>query len=320
MCRFFLKLSFIFLLAIFIMPVMSDTAEGKYPDRGITIICPYGVGGPTDSYVRVVAKELETIIGQNVKVLNIVGGQSVPAFNKFQGEPADGYTIMAISAGEIINTILGRYDYRKITPVAICQRDQGLFWVPQKSKFTSFKDVIEDAKTNPNKQKWTGGVQFTEVLVSLVCQKAGIDIEYAPYKSSNEAMSALAGGFYDVGYKEISGVIGLWRAKKIRPVVVLTEKRLQKFPEIPTAREFGVDMTLGRWRGLGVKKGTSPEIVDYIVSSVEKALQSKAYKDYAEKTYTNLRPGFAPSVEAKKIMDEEHEVYKKIMTKLGMVK
>jgi len=309
-----------FFATILFVGSMIGSAQGAYPERDITIVCPFGVGGPTDSYIRVVAMELEKIIGQKVKVLNIVGGQSVPAFKKVQGEPGDGYTIMAISDSDIINTVFGRYDIREMTPIARIQRDQGLFWVPQNSRFAGLKEVLEDAKANPDKQKWVGAVQFEEAIAALFMNRAGIKAPYTPYKHSDEAMAALAGGFFDVGYKEISGVYGLWEAKKIRPIVVLTEKRLEKYPDIPTAREFGIDVTLGRWRGVGVRKGTPPEIVSFLEGAFTKAIQSKRYQEYAEKTFTNLRPGFMPSKEAISAMEEDFVLFGDIMKSIGMVK
>ena len=310
----------VFATALVVAGFMPGSTLAAYPDRDITIVCPFGVGGPTDSYIRVVGMELEKILKLNVKVLNIVGGQSVPAFKKVMSEPADGYTIMAMADSDIINSVFGRYDVRELTPVAIIQRDQGLFWVPQKSKFNGMKEILADAKANPGKQKWTGAIQFEEVIAALFMSKAGIKAQYTPYKDSNEAMPALAGGFFDVGYKEISGVVGLWEAKKIRPVVVLTEKRLEKYPDIPTARELGVDVTLGRWRGVGVKKGTSPEIIAFLEQAFTKAIQTKTYQEYADKTFTNLRPGFKPSQEAQKAMEEDFVLYGNIMKSIGMVK
>jgi putative tricarboxylic transport membrane protein len=313
-------LAIVFSAVIICVGLMPGSTPAAYPERDITIVCPFGVGGPTDSYIRVVAIELEKIVGQKVKVLNIVGGQSVPAFKKVQGEPADGYTIMAISDSDIINSILGRYDIREMAPIAMVQKDQGLFWVPQNSRFAGLKEVLADAKANPGKQKWVGAIQFEEVVVALFMSRAGVKAQYTPYKDSNEAVAALAGGFFDVGYKEISGVYGLWEAKKIRPIVVLTEKRLEKYPDIPTARELSVDVTLGRWRGVGVKKGTSPEILSFLEGAFTKAVQSKIYQEFAEKTFTNLRPGFKLSEETKKAVDEDFILYGEIMKSIGMVK
>ncbi len=313
-------LAVVFSVAIVCVGLVSGPTLAAYPERDITIVCPFGVGGPTDSYIRVVGMELEKILKQKVKVLNIVGGQSVPAFKKVLSEPADGYTIMAMADSDIINSVFGRYDVRDLTPVAIIQRDQGLFWVPEKGRLLGMKEILADAKASPGKQKWVGAIQFEEVIVALFMNKAGIKAQYTPYKDSNEAMAALAGGFFDVGYKEMSGVYGLWEAKKIRPVVVLTEKRLEKYPDIPTARELGIDVTLGRWRGVGVRKETPAEIVVLLEQAFTKAVQTKAYQEYADKTFTNLRPGFKPSQEAKKAMEEDFVLFGNIMKSIGMEK
>jgi len=311
---------FLLLLSVICGQVIAQSKPQTFPTRTITIIVPFNVGGATDTYVRTLAKAMEGIIDTTIDIVNILGGRSIPAFNYVQSQPADGHTILAIGSGDLINTVLGRYDYRKITPLASCQWDQGVFWVPVDSPFKDLKEVLEDAKANPGKQKWTGGLTFDEILVALFTSKAGVDIKYDPYKSCTEANVALAGGFYTMGYEEIGPMLGLYEAGKIRPVVVLTEERLPKYPDIPTVLEYGIDVTLGRWRGLGVKIGTSAEIVTYLENVIEQALESKEYKGLAARTVTDQRPGFMPSTAIKKQMDEEFLLYKRIMEELGLVK
>lgn len=152
---------------------------------------------------------MKDIVDVDINVIN--GGQNVPAFNALQKEPADGHTILAIGDGDLINTVMGRYDYRKITPICVAQRDQSVFWVPKDSPFKDLNGVIEHAHANPGKQKWTGGLQFEEILVAIFTDTAGIDIVYSPYADSTKANAALAGGFYDVGHEELGIMLSLYK-------------------------------------------------------------------------------------------------------------
>jgi len=92
-------------------------------------------------------------------------------------------------------------------------------------------------ESQPRQAEMVGAVQFEEVIAALFMNKAGIKAQYTPYKDSNEAMPALAGGFYDVGYKEISGVVGLWEAKKNPSHRCPDREEDRKVPRISRRRE-----------------------------------------------------------------------------------
>lgn len=103
-------------------------------------------------------------------------------------------------------------------------------------------------------------------------------------------------------------------------MVVLAEERLPSYPEIPTSLEYGINITPGRWRGLGVKAGTPKDIVKELERIIKKALDSEECKALTKRTVTDQRPGFTPSDETKEKMDRDFETYKKVMKELKMVK
>ena len=298
----------------------SSAKPANYPTRALQMVTPFATGGPTDVYVRTLAKPMADIMGVAVNVVNMPGGENVIAVNKVLSEPADGYTIYAMGPDELMNTALKRYNYKDLTGLTMCQRDQSLFWVGAGSKFEGLKEVIADAKANPGKQKWTGGVGIDEIIVPYFAKLAGMKVQYVPYANSNEANAALAGGHFDVGHEELGPMLSLFEAKKVRPIAVLTEERLPKYKDIPTAREVGIDITWGRWRGLAMKKGTPPEIIAYLEKVVYEALQSPEYKELSAKTLTDQRPGYMGSAELNKLLDDDYPKMVAVMKEIGMVK
>lgn len=187
------------------------------------------------------------------------------------------------------------------------------------STFKDLNDVIKNAKENPGKQKWTGGLQFEEIAVAIFTDTIGIDIVYSPYADSTKANAALAGGFYNVGHEDLGPMLSLYKVDKVRPIVVLAEERLPSYLKIPTSVEYGIDVTLGRQRGLGVKSGTPKDIIGELEKIIKKALDSEEYKALTKKTVTDQRPGFTPSEETKEMMDKSYEQYKQVMKDLVMV-
>jgi putative tricarboxylic transport membrane protein len=300
----------------------TGETQNKYPDREITIIVPYDVGGSTDTYIRILAKDLEEIVGQKIKILNISGGEGVPAFRRLMQEPADGYTILGVGTQDILNTLYGRTDFNDLTPLIVANWDQSLLWSHMgEGAFETFQDLIENAKDTTIRQKWNGGYVYDELVQAAVVKAMGIKINYVPYTHAPVANAALAGGFFDVGIDELEGMLGLWDAGTVKPLVVISDEPLSTYPEIPTIESFGYESPVWprRWRGLAVKGGTPKEIVDYLCTVIKKSAESQEYKKFLEMTNTGERPGVFTAEEAKKHMDAEITVYGELMKELGMI-
>ena len=110
------------------------------------------------------------------------------------------------------------------------------------------------------------------------------------------------------------------KANMVRPLIALTEERLAGFPDVPTAKEFGWDITVGRWRALALKKGTPPQVVKYLAEAVHEAMKSPEYVKLAEGMLINLRPGFLGPEKFTEFLDKEFVIFDKTMRDLGLVK
>jgi putative tricarboxylic transport membrane protein len=296
-----------------------EKPEG-YPKRNVEIVNPWKAGGSTDMYLRTLSIPLQKILGKKIVIINEVGGEGVKAFQEVISRPADGYTLYAIGPEEIINSVYGRVDYKELAPLARVQMDQSTFWVKAGSPFRTFKDLIDHAKANPNKQIWGGGYGIDHVVTSLITKAAGVEVKYVSYNVGKEATAALLGGHIDVEHEEPGAMISQLEAKMVRPLIILSEERLSRFPDVPTGRELGYDITLGRWRALAARKGTSRQVMQYLAQAVKEAMKSPEYQKLAEKTLLNLRPGFMGPDEFSKFLDQEFVIYDKEMRGLGLVK
>jgi len=301
----------------------ADAPKPKgYPERPIEAVVQYGAGGGSDIFVRSLFNAARKDIGVAVNVTNMTGAAGVKASNYVLGQPADGYTIYNFSPEQLINTIMGREDYTKFAPLANVQMDESVFYVRGESQFKTIQDVIKYAKANPGKLQITGTTPQSpdEIIIMLFAKKAGIKIKYVPFDKAPETHAAVLGGHIDVLHEEPGVIMSLIEAKKLRPLIVFTEKRLPNWPDVPTARELGFDITMGRWRGLAVKKGTSPEIINWLAFVLEKATKDPAYSDIAKKSLLDLRPGWQGPAEYGKFWESEYKTYKEILDDLGYTK
>ncbi len=184
--------------------------------------------------------------------------------------------------------------------------------------------MIEYAKANPGKVQFTGTTPLSpdEIVIQLFAKAAGIKVKYIPFDKAPETHAAVLGGHIDVLHEEPGVIMPLIESGKLRPLIVFSEERLptEWGKNVPTARELGWDITLGRWRGLCVKKGTPPEIVNWLADVLKKATDSPIYREIAEKSLLTLRPGWKGPEEYGKFWDSEYKTYKEILDDLGYTK
>jgi putative tricarboxylic transport membrane protein len=317
----FLAVSFVMVLALAVQSQAADKPK-DYPTRPIEAVVQYGAGGGSDIFVRSLFNAARNDIGVAVNVTNMTGAAGVKASNYVISQPADGYTIYNFSPEQLINTIMGREDYKLFTPLCNVQMDESVFYVRGESQFKTIQEVIAYAKANPGKLQITGTTPQSpdEIIIMLFAKMAGIKIKYVPFDKAPETHAAVLGGHIDVLHEEPGVIMSLIEAKKLRPLIVFTENRLPNWPDVPTAKELGYDITMGRWRGLAVKKGTPPEIVNWLAFVLEKATKNPAYSDIAKKSLLDLRPGWKGPAEYGKFWESEFKTYKEILDDLGYTK
>lgn len=326
-----MKKNRMFIVSLAVMLVLVFAASGwtaaapkpkGYPERPIEVVCQYGAGGGSDIFVRSLFNAARKDIGVTVNVTNMTGAAGVKASNYVLGQPADGYTIYNFSPEQLINTVMGREDYRLFTPLVNVQQDESIFYVRGESQFKTIQEVVAYAKANPGKLQFTGTTPQSpdEIIIMQFAKKAGIKIKYIPFDKAPESHAAVLGGHLDILHEEPGVIMSLIEAKKLRPLVAFTEKRLPPWPDVPTAKEIGYDITMGRWRGLAMKKGTPPEIVNWLASVLEKASKDPSYTTIAKKSLLDLRPGWLGPAEYGKFWESEYKVYKEILDDLGYTK
>ena len=317
------SLLIVFLLCtVFSISSPAVSAEKKYPSRTVEVINEFGPGGGTDIFIRAIGMPFAKITRQSLVPISVTGGGGVPAATEFLNRPADGYTLMAIGPEEVINNAMGRIDAKQLIPVARIQYDQGLFYVKADSPFKNIEDVISYAKKNPGKLSIavTGAAGFDEVLVGYWNIKTGAELKSLPFESASESIAAVLGGHTDLVYEEYGPMRPLIESGKLRPLVIFSEERLPVLKDVPTAKEIGADITLGRWRGFAFKEGTKKEFIDSMEKIFEKAVQNNLYKTIEAQNMLQFRSKFLGPEQFRAFFESQKEIYGSVLKKLGYIK
>ena len=309
-------------LALLLAPTVGFAAEKKYPTRNIEVACGWGAGGGTDLFARSISKPVGEILGTNMVVVNMPGASGAIAGDHVAQQSADGYTIWTISSNYAVNVAAGKtpHGLDAYEPVIRLQHDTSVLAVSgEHSPFKNIDELVEFAKKNPNKLTLggTGSASYDEVMAVLLLNAMGIEMQYVPYESAGSMQAALLGGHIDAILDEFGPLDSYLGAKSMIPLVVLSNERVAKFPDLPCTVEKGWDCTIGIWRGILVKKGTDPAIVKTLHDTFLKASEDAGYQKLVKESYLDLRPGYLNSEDFGKFLEAEVKDFTAAMKQLG---
>jgi tripartite-type tricarboxylate transporter receptor subunit TctC len=313
------------LVGLHFSPAMTLAAE-EYPSRTIEYVVGWGAGGGSDTFARIINIPVRRKLGQKIAVVNMPGASSSIAMQYIQQQPADGYTLFGCTSELSINQLQGltTYTFKDFTPIIRAHVDVGALQTAPGREYKTWKEIVDFAKGTERKIRLAGiGAASIDEIASVIvldCEEITEKFTYIPFESAGKMHAALLGGHIDVMYEEPGVTIDLIDAGKMIPLIFFTEKRLERFPNVPCAGELGYEIPPMLWRGITVKKGTPQAIVDRLEEVYTKAMEHPMYKAFEESRLLTLFPGYLGSKDFETYLAREYQMYKKVVEKLGMGK
>jgi tripartite-type tricarboxylate transporter receptor subunit TctC len=239
-----------------------------FPVRPITIIVPYGPGGPTDAIARILAQRMGSSLGQPVIIENIPGASGSIGVGKAIRSAPDGYTIcLGTWPTHVLNGAMLTlpYDIRTaMDPIAEVVSDPPLIVSRRNLPANDLSGLIDRLKVNPDKAALgTGGLGSTSQVIGLFFQKrTGTRFQFIPYRAGIAvALQDMLAGHIDFLFSVAANAVPLLRAGDIKGYAVTSNRRLGAVPEIPTVDEAGLPgFYMSNLHGLWAPKGISPDI------------------------------------------------------------
>ena len=296
-------------------------AAQNFPRRAIEMVVPFGPGGSSDIMSRSVAQLMTGFVGRPVNVVNRAGGGTIEGMMYVFGQPADGYTLLQITPTMPIVEAQGRAPINfseQFVPIGNFQIDIQCFAVSKNNRnYQTLEEMIAYAKNNPGRVR-VGGTSpggLDEYIARGFGEAAGIELLYVPYNSAAETKTALLGGEIDVYQDKLISFLQMLQGDDVVPIVTLYYRRLTEVPEmadIPCTVEKGINFTQGSWRGYAVRRGTPPEIVNFLEELLKKCYDSPEYKAIAATDMSDIIPGYMNAAEFGAFIQAELMGFKKI--------
>jgi tripartite-type tricarboxylate transporter receptor subunit TctC len=226
-----------------------------YPTQPVRFVVPYAAGGGTDAMARILAKGLETRLGQPFLVENRAGSGTTLGAGFVAKATPDGYTILlgTSSTYAIAVSLYKSIPYdptRDFAPIALVAQVPFVLVVHPSLPVHSVMDLVRYAKANPGLNYASGGVGSQHhVNGELFRTLAGIDIRNVSYRGGGPAVQDVVAGHVKVMFADVGGSAhGLIREGKLRALAVTTAMRIATMPDMPTMQEAGIkDYEANAW-------------------------------------------------------------------------
>jgi putative tricarboxylic transport membrane protein len=303
----------------------AAAATQPYPSRTVEFIVHVNPGGGTDVFARHVTEIMtrDKLVSQPLVVQSRTGGAGVIAFTYVKGKRGDPHTVLTIATGSFL-TAAARSDLdlglEHFTPLAFFARDPQGIIVNADSKYRTFKDLIDDAKSQPDSIVCavTSATGTGRMTLWRLERETGTRFKFVTFKAGSEAVLSVLGGHVPFTTENVSEAWGHIEAKKMRVLAVTTEQRMPALPDVPTLTELGYKVQIGTGRGFVMPAGVPKEALAAMEALLEKVHKSALWRDYAVKNLYEDR--WMGSAEFARYLAEQRVAQREFVEAIGLGK
>ena len=279
--------------AIASLMMVSGQAQAEWPSKPIEFIIPFGAGGGADIEGRLIAKAMSKELGQPVVPINKPGGGGAITYTYVKNSKPDGYTLAWNSTSILTTTNIGNvpFDYTAMDHIGQVAQQPVPFVVKKSARWNTLKEFMAECKAKPKTLKvaFAGFGSATHLAGVAMTQLSGCKPIMLPVKAPDRRKMILSGET-DAAVDIFFVPLKLVKAGKMKFLAISSGKRNPAAPNVPTAREIGMDMEFDLFRGLSVAKGTPVGIKNKLETAMIKAANSPAFSKRMKKLKLTLAP------------------------------
>jgi tripartite-type tricarboxylate transporter receptor subunit TctC len=295
-----------------------------YPTRLIRLVAGYPAGGAADAQARLLASKLGEVLGQPVVVENRAGAAGSLGADVVAKAPADGYTILlAASSIFAINPWLYKklpFDVeRDFALVGQLASFQSVVVVPNNSPYKTLKDVVADARANPDKVSYgsPGTGTTAHLSAELLRRVTKVSMVHVPYKGDAPLLTDVIGTQIPLAFVNMAPALPLIETGRLRALAVTGATRAPSLPQVPTMEEQGFPGTaVVGWSGLAVRAGTAPSIISKLSNALRDALRNAQLRERF--LAQAAEPHYTTAAEFTRFAAAEHQRFGVVIREAGI--
>ncbi len=300
-------------------PATAQSSE-DFPSNNVQYIIPFGPGGESDISARLQQQYFKDITDQQLIIQYMDGGGGAVGWSQLNGMDADGYTIMGTNLPHIILKPMGKdpgFKTEDIKTFYFFHYSPDALIVQNDSPHQTLEDFITAAKQSPGAITLSGsGTQSANDIANKRLESlADIKTTYLPFKGTGAAVAALMGGQVQAewGYTTVAAN----HSDNVRMLAVASEERHPNFPDVPTFKELGYDMTGGAYRGMAVPEDTPEEVTQKLSDIFGQINQNPEFREKMQDLGFVLID--APYSEVDAFMAEQQKAYEEVARSMGII-
>ena len=256
----------------------------SYPTRPVRVLVGFPPGGGTDIMARVLAPKLSEYLGHQFVVENRPGATTNIASAMVATSAPDGYTLLFTTSALAINKSLYKnltYDAeRDFAPISIFAESPNLL-VAHSSAGASVKELLAQARAKPGAMNYSsaGAGTSQHLAGELFKSRTGAQIVHIPYKGTAASLTAVIAGEVQFSFANVPAILGHVKSGRIHALAVLSPRRSELMPDVPTMKEAGVEgVEVPVWYAILAPAATPREIVKVLADATARAARSPDLK------------------------------------------
>ncbi len=300
----------------------SQAQEPAFPQRGpveITVLFPAGTSA--DVTARMLAEGISKHLNQRVLVVNRPGAGGAIGYKYVASQKPDGYSLVW-NSNSISTTFhsgqLG-FDYQAFDAVARVLVESVVVAVRADARWRSLTELVQEAKAKPKAISvgHSGIGSHTHISLAALFHASGVEVNEVPFGAA-QVVPSLLGGHVDALVQLPAALAAPVKQGQVRLLAVLIPNRDPALPDVPTAREQGIDVSLEAWRGLAVPRGTPRAVIAQIETAIRTTTNSAEFLRGSENL--GVRPAFLPADEFNDLIAREDASLSRLMQLIGLKK
>lgn len=274
--------------------VVATSAMAAYPSKTIKLVVPSKAGGSTDTTARLfidTAKKYWT--DSDFIVVNKPGAGGLIGFSYEQRQKADGYTFGLMFTPQFVAHIVSKkakYTLDSFNIIGNIAQDPGIVVVNSSSDIKSLDDLVKAAKAKKITAAVNGIGSDDFLAAKQFEQKTGVSFNLLPTKGSTEQKTAILGNHVEVAFMNLSQMLANHKAGKVKILAILSDKRADVAPDIPTSVELNYDVKMTATRGLVIHSKVKKDIANKITDLYTKVINDPGFQEKAKKSFIFLNP------------------------------
>jgi tripartite-type tricarboxylate transporter receptor subunit TctC len=275
----------IIIVMAFVAGVVPVCAQ-DYPVRSITVIVPFPAGGASDVVARIVTNQMSKILGQSIIIENVSGAGGTIGSARAAAAAPDGYTLLAAAMGSHVAapvlTPNVKYDpVVDFVPIGITAHSPAVVIARKDFPARDLKEFVAVLRQRGGELKQAhGGIGASSHMACLLfTEQIGAKPTLVAYRGSGPALNDLVGGHVDFMCEQSVSVADQVLAGSVKAYAVSAGERLATLPNVPTAREAGINYEMSIWAGLFAPKGVPPEVIAKLADALDKALDETVVRE-----------------------------------------